>query len=545
MLKKHPKGLMILFFTEMWERFGFYLMFGIFFLYMTDTLRGGLGFSRAKASDIFGTYIAFVYFTPFLGGLLADRIFGYRKAIILGGFLFASGYIVLALPGDTFFWLALSLIILGNGFFKPNISTLVGNLYNEEKYQPYKDTGYNIFYMGINIGGLICNFVAAYLRNYYGWGYAFAAAGIGMIIGMIWFLSGQKYVKHADIQTEKKPEDMPLVKIIYLVFVPLFVFGFIGWFIPGDIFGSDANDAFLFASVPVTLFYIFIWRRASREDKSPLAALLAIFSVVIIFWAIFHQNGTALTIWAENYTDRSIPKIIEPVTGKLGMLQEVDTSPREVPALDDHGVPVVDENSNLVTTTGPHPYFNNLNKSRWPQSGKSLKLISTEIFQSVDPFFIIVFTPFIVAFFAFLRHRRKEPSTPAKMMWGFLLTALSTLVMITAVFVSHNGLEKSSALWLIGCYAFITLGEICLSPMGLSLVSKLSPPRLVSLMMGGWFVAMAIGNKLSGIIGGLWDTIYYKQYFFLINFIGATLAALTVFLMIKWLNRILAKHSGK
>jgi POT family proton-dependent oligopeptide transporter len=545
MLKKHPRGLMILFFTEMWERFGFYLMFGIFFLYMTDTLKGGLGLSREKAADIFGTYIALVYLTPFLGGLLADRILGYRRAIVLGGVLCSIGYFMLAFPGSIALWWALFFIILGNGFFKPNISTLVGNLYNEEKYQAYKDTGYNIFYMGINIGALICNFVAAYLRNYYGWGYAFAAAGAGMIFGIIWFLSGQKHIKHADVLKPKKPEDMSLVKILYLVFVPLFIFGLTGWFIPGSIFGSDSNDAFIFASIPVTLFYISLWIRASKEDKSPLAALLSIFGVVIIFWAIFHQNGTALTIWAENYTDRSIPEIAEPAAETFGMIQYVDTAPREVPEFDPHGIPVTDENGNTVTTMGPHPYFNNLNQDKWPAEGESLKLISTEIFQSINPFFIIVFTPLVVGFFAFLRRRQKEPSTPVKMAWGFLLTAVSTVVMIAAVFVSHNGLEKSSALWLTGCYALITFGELCLSPMGLSLVSKLSPPRLVSLMMGGWFVATAIGNKLSGIIGGLWDSIYYKQYFFLINFSGAILAALALFLMIKWLNRILAEHIGK
>ena len=170
---------MTLFFTEMWERFGYYLMLGIFFLYMTDTARGGMGFGPARASDIVGTYLALVYLTPFMGGLLADRVLGYRRAIVLGGTLMGAGYIGLAIPGEQAFWISLFLIIIGNGFFKPNISTVVGNLYTEEKFKLQKDAGYNIFYMGINIGAFVCNFVAAYLRNYYGWGYAFAAAGIG------------------------------------------------------------------------------------------------------------------------------------------------------------------------------------------------------------------------------------------------------------------------------------------------------------------------------------------------------------------------------
>ena len=546
MLKKHPRGLMILFFTEMWERFGFYLMLGIFFLYMTDTARGGMAFGRAKASDILGTYLALVYLTPFLGGLLADRILGYRRAIILGGSLMAAGYLGLAIPGDSAFWVALLLIILGNGFFKPNISTIVGNLYSETKYQPYKDAGYNIFYMGINIGAFVCNFVAAYLRNYYGWGYAFAAAGVGMIFGIIWFLSGQKTIRHADVRKPTNPEDMALSKIFATVFGPLFLFAAIGWFIPGDIFGSDSTDAFIFASIPITIFYLSLWIRGSKEDKAPIAALLSIFGVVIIFWAIFHQNATALTIWAESYTNRSMPAVVEPTAETFGMVQIVDTSPREVPRLDAHGVPMVDANGNAITEIGPHPYFNNLDESTWAHSDGvvTLKLISTEIFQSVNPFFVVAFTPLVVAFFAFLRRRKKEPSTPAKVGWGMFITSISTLVMIAAVFASQNGLEKSSASWLIGSYAVITVGELFLSPMGLSLVSKLAPARITALMMGGWFLSTSIGNKLSGVIAGLWDSIAMKQYFFLINFCGAMIGALAIFLMVKWLRRVVLEHTG-
>jgi POT family proton-dependent oligopeptide transporter len=546
MLKNHPKGLMILFFTEMWERFGYYLILGIFFLYMTDTDRGGLGFGNAKAADILGTYLALVYLTPFLGGLLADRILGYSRAIILGGFLMAAGYIGLAIPGDTLFWISLLLIIAGNGFFKPNISTLVGNLYTEEKYKKSKDLGYNIFYMGINVGAFVCNFVAAYLRNYYGWGYAFGAAGIGMIFGVIWFMSGRKNISYADVIKPIQAEDMSLARIFGLVFGPLLVFGAIGWFIPGNIFGSDSNDAFLFAAVPVAVFYISLWVRASKTDKAPIAALLSIFGVVIIFWAIFHQNASALTIWARDYTDRSMPAVVEPLAQTFGMVQIVDTSPREVPKLDAHGVPIVDAQGLAVTETGPDPYFNNLDRSVWAdqQGVVSLKLISTEIFQSVNPGFVVLLTPFVVAFFVFLRKRGREPSTPAKIGWGMFITALSTLVMIGAVVASQNGLEKSSPSWLIASYGVITVGELFLSPMGLSMVSKLSPPRITSLLMGGWFVSISIGNKLSGIIAGMWDSIAGKEYFFLINFAGAMIGAAMIFLMVKWLARVMVEHTS-
>ena len=180
---KHPKGLYVLFFTEMWERFGYYLMLGIFSLYMLDSVdNGGMGFSAIKKSDIYGTYLGLVYLTPFIGGLLADRVFGFRKSVVAGGLLMAAGYLALAIPGETSFYVALLLIILGNGFFKPNISVLVGNLYNDDKYRANKDAGYNIFYMGINIGAFVCNFVAAYMRINYGWGWAFAALGVGGVI---------------------------------------------------------------------------------------------------------------------------------------------------------------------------------------------------------------------------------------------------------------------------------------------------------------------------------------------------------------------------
>ena len=197
---KHPRGLYVLFMTEMWERFGYYLMVGIFLLYMVDPISsGGLGFSQGKALDIVGTFVALVYLAPFLGGLIADRLIGYRKSILIGGALMSMGYFGLAVHSETGMYMGCLLIILGNGFFKPNISTLLGNMYNAEALKTKKDSAYNIFYMGINIGAFICNFVAAYMRNNYGWGYAFGTAGVGLIIALIWFAYGMKHVKHADV----------------------------------------------------------------------------------------------------------------------------------------------------------------------------------------------------------------------------------------------------------------------------------------------------------------------------------------------------------
>ncbi|MBZ5708541.1 peptide MFS transporter [Nannocystis pusilla] len=574
MFKNHPRGLPVLFFTEMWERFGFYLMLGIFFLYMTEgpnaiAAKSGLGLSEEQGSDIYGTYIALVYLTPFIGGLLADRVLGYRRSIVIGGLLMGLGYCGLAIPGfgPTFF-LSLLLIILGNGFFKPNISTLVGNLYNDERYRDYKDAGFNIFYMGINIGAFICNFVAAYLRNTYGWGYAFMAAGIGMFLGVAWFLSGMKHTAEADVLKPAKPGDQPVGQILAAVFGPAAVFGALGWFLPEMVLGagktvflSKSNDAFLFACIPVTYYYFTLWRRADGEDRERIGALLPLFAAVIAFWAIFHQNGAALTKWANEYTRREIPEVVVPVADVVGAVQRVDTSLREVIIRDGHGDPVKGPDGKPAKELGPDPYFNNMPRDQWPKppaaectaevippetqakcKDAQTKLVSTELFQSVNAFFVVVLTPFVVGLFSFLRRKGKEPSTPGKIALGLFITALSTLVMVAATFATHNGADKGSAMWLVATYGVITLGELCLSPMGLSLVSKLSPPRLTALMMGGWFLSTSIGNKLSGILSGLFSLFEHKSGVFFLNFGGALLACFMVLLMLPRLRRVMNKY---
>lgn len=542
--EKHPRGLPYLFFTEMWERFGYYLMLGIFFLFMTDGEKGGLGLEKKEASDIFGTYIALVFITPFIGGLLADRVLGYRLAITIGGALMGVGYMLLAIPGYTAFYIALALMIIGNGFFKPNISTLVGNLYNDPKYKSNKDAGYNIFYMGINVGAFICNFFAAYLRNHFGWGYAFFAAGIGMFVGLLIFWSGTKHFKHADVIKPKNPEDMSLSKIFGIVLLPALIVGYLGWIIPGNIFGSDSTDAFIFGALPITGFYVSLLVRANAEDRKPLSALLAIMGVVIVFWAIFKQNGTALTTWAESYTNREIPAVMVKPAKALGMVQEIPYKRDSVLLCDEQFRPVKDANGKIQKVIDYPLYYKNLPPAARPPEGESVKLISTELFQSVNPFFVVVLTPVVVGFFLWARRKGFEPNTPSKIFWGLVITALSTTLMMGAVAVGHNGLEKVSMGWLIGTYGVITVGELCLSPMGLSLVSKLSPPRITALMMGGWFLSTSIGNKLSGVLASLWDTYDQKTNFFLVNCGIVLLASLSIFLMLRWLAQIIREHGG-
>ncbi len=607
---KHPKGLYLLFFTEMWERFGFYLMLGILFLYMTDGLKGGLGFGDGQANDIYGTYIALVYLTPFIGGLLADRIFGYRKTIIAGGLLMAAGYLTLSMPGPTAFAIALFLIIIGNGLFKPNISTLLGNLYNKPEYSRLKDKGYNIFYMGINIGAFVCNFIAAWLRNEYGWGYAFAAAGVGMLIGVGIFISGSKGLAEADQMKPAQKEDMPMSRIVGTIFLPAIGFAILGFFAgrvfgTDNIFGSTSNDTFLFACIPVIWFYLSTYLKSSPQDKKPLGSLMYIYVVVIVFWAIFHQNGNVLTKWAERNTWRPIPESMVGFAKATGMIQEVDDVPGEVrtkevkengqlvtkhsvaiegqyraqadtiarylgasavvsksdsTAADTSAVfavnmPIATRAEGKVAAEGLvaakllpkvtyNTYLDVLPKAEWPTEQKPAKLISTELFQSLNPFFVVLLTPLVIGLFNFLAARGKEPSTPAKIAFGLLITGLSTLVMIAAVSASNNAEMKVSAMWLVGTYAVITFGELCLSPMGLSLVSKLSPSRLTAVMMGGWFLSTSIGNKLAGVLGHMGSDSANKSLVFYINFTGAAICSILLFIAVKRIAAVLKEKTG-
>ena len=539
MKNKHPLGLPFLFFTEMWERFGYYLMIGIFQLYLTTSAeKGGLGMDRKDAADIYGTFIAFVFLTPFLGGLLADRILGYSKSIFIGGALMGIGYLGLAIPGTNYFYISLFFIVLGNGFFKPNISTLLGNLYNDEKYKHLKDSGYNIFYSGINIGAASCTFIAAFMRNKYGWSYAFATAGIGMFVGLIVYFIGLRHYKHADVLKPVQKEDMPLSKIFTTVFLPAIVVGIGAWSIPGNIFGSDSTDAFIFATIPVIIFYVGLYVKASTSDKKPLAALLTIMLVSVMFWAVFKQNGTALTTWAQYYTDREVPSAIKPVAEKLYQAEKLVFRVDSVEAYTDK-FSLIKENGKVKKIWDRPVYFRNLQDELVPPENSEVFLFNTELFQSINPLWVIILTPVVVSFFTLLKKRKVEPSTATKIAFGLLISSLSTLVMVAAVYYCDNGAVKASPLWLISCYGVVTIGELFLSPMGLSLVSKLSPKRLTALMMGGWFLSTSIGNKLSGILATLWDGYDNKANFFLVNFVLLGFAAFVMFILLKWLNKIL------
>jgi POT family proton-dependent oligopeptide transporter len=465
-VERHPTGLYVLFGTEMWERFGFYTAAAIMTLYLQ---RGGFGWSKTEATKLWANYLMFVYATPLIGGWLADRYLGYRRSVLIGGVFFTIGYVMLGLGRIETYYLALALLFAGNGFFKPNISTMVGNLYPSGS--TLKDSAYNIFYMGINIGALMAPIVAegilqlvagsdviqmakagesltseqaAALRS--GYLGAFYAAAIGMTFGTIMFAA--LYRRMASVERRHAPTDHSADERA----------------VTEDLAPTESGAAI--DQVP---------------ERSRIAALLVIYGIVIVFWMVFHQNGSTMTYWA-------------------------------------------DENTN------------------WSVSGT--------ISNAINPFWIVVLSLPLVKVWSWLRAKGLEPSTPTKMVLGMFLTALAFLILFIAAktggdqtFVTDSAgnfvlddkgeykmiQHRVSPIWLIAAYAVISLGELMLSPMGLSLVSKVAPVRMRGLMMGGWFVATAIGNKLTAI-GTLWTKWYHSSFWLLCSlsalFMGFVLLAL-------------------
>lgn len=546
---KHPKGLPFLFLSEMWERFGYYLMIGIFTLYLKD-VKAGFAMTEAESADLYGTFIALVFLTPFLGGLIADRYLGYTKSIVIGGLMMGVGYCLMGVHSLTMLYLAMTLVIIGNGFFKPNISTLLGNIYSTPEYQDKKDDGYNIFYMGINVGAFICNFFGAAMYIMLGWEYAFLAAGIGMFIGVIVFLTGLKHYRAFDIKKGVQEGDMSFAKITMLILFPSLIAGVIGWIVPTKLLGhalvgSNSTDAFIFACLPVIYFYGSLYFKASKTEKRPLAALLTIFIVVILFWAVFKQNGTALTTWADRYTNREVSNpAAKQAFSSLSLSQNVVYQKDSV-ALYDEAFRLQKKDGVVQKEFNYPTYFKNVPAAQLPKEGEHVELWATNLSLSINPAWVIILTPLIVAFFTWLRRRDKEPSTASKIIFGVFISALSVLVMVGAVYAGGNGSEKVSVLWLMGSYGVITIGELFLSPMGLSLVSKLSPVRITSLMMGGWFLSTSIGNKLSGVLATMWDTYSDKSNFFWVNFALLLFSAVIGFVLLKWLNGIMKEVGVK
>ncbi len=593
--ERHPKGLYILFFTEMWERFSFYLILGILYQFLTDYQKGGMGMADGDAAVIVGSYQALVYFTPFIGGLMADRLLGCRRMIVMGGLLMMCGHLALAWPEKMGLFLGLGLLCLGNGAFKPNISTLVGNLY--EPNSPLRDAGYNIFYMGINIGAFICNFVAALVRNYVdrnpvyltsswkvtGWHAAFGSAAIGMLLGVIIFALNYRMFAKADQDPAANEGSKESLTPLWLqCLLPAAVLAVVGWLVASrepfqDWFQKNGMKpptvAFLGACLPVVLFYLTMWRNVpDQRARGRVAALLVIFSVVIIFWATFQLYTTALTAWARDVTDRvpnafvrlfteRLPEDLEPTEDAppsyyFNASPETPRPPREAFEVASDILPLFHLQGlgafQLIVARIAHEdmvkkiYQNSRDDTPTLPPGKPLKLVNTELFSSIEPGFLILFTPLLVGFWHFLRARKIEPSTSAKIALGMVLTAAAAAIMYLATRSCNESQEKSSAWWLFGTYAMFTIAELCLSPMGLSLVNKMAPASKRAFMMGGWFLATSVGLKISGVFGEVYANGTFfgiaidHRNFWIVLIIANILGGCIIFALLHWLNRQMA-----
>jgi POT family proton-dependent oligopeptide transporter len=431
--QKHPKALYLLFFTEMWERFSYYGMRALLVLYLVSEVgKGGLGWTSAQAGHLYGLYTGFVYVTPLIGGYLADKFLGFRYAVMTGAALMALGHGALAIESMPTFYLGLILLVIGNGFFKPNISSMVGQLY--PKGSPLKDSGYTIFYMGINIGAFFGILICGYLGEKIGWHYGFGAACIGMSFGLVLFYSLQSMLGEVGL----KP-----VKVDKLV-----------------------------EAQPIT-----------QVDRERLYVLFVLAFFSMVFWLAFEQAGSSMNIFALNYTDR--------------YLEWLDF---EVPA-------------------------------SW--------------FQTVNAFFIFTLAPLFSILWIKLENMNKNPNGPIKFALGLFLLGLGFLVLVIGAANIPKGAESAtvSMMWLILAYLLHTIGELCLSPVGLSYVNKLSPKHLMGVMFGAWFLAVAVGNYIGGLLFGMIDEVVKTQSIstFFLMFVAIAFGAAVVlfalsFRLRKWMH---------
>lgn len=487
----HPKGLYLLFMTEMWERFSYYGMRAIFMLYMTKMLL----MDSADASNIYGSYTGLVYLTPLLGGYLSDRFLGNRRSIEIGGLLMALGQFVMffsastaGTPAITLMWVGLTLIIVGNGFFKPNISTMVGQLY--PKNDKRVDSAFTIFYMGINLGACIAPIICGTLAEKVDFKWGFLAAGIGMIVGLLTFIAQKNKLL---VDFERKPLGLAVNKFggaqwgmvagaLALIF---FLMNF------KTMFGSDLDviGYLIYGAMIVMPLIIFTNKSLTKDERDRILVIFILAFFVIFFWSAFEQAGASLTIFADKNTDRTI----------FGW---------EMPA---------------------------------------------SFFQSVNALAILALAPIFSALWLNLGKRNLEPTSPKKMAMGLALVALGFVVIAIGV-KGVSDTAKISMFWLLALYVIHTCGELCLSPIGLSMVSKLAPLRFSSMLMGTWFLANAAANKFAGTLsalipGGGEDgkgqkvTSFLGYHitnlydFFLLFVVMCGIAAIILFILSRWLEK--------
>jgi POT family proton-dependent oligopeptide transporter len=431
----HPRGLSTLFLTEFWERFSYYGMRAILFLFMVaSTEVGGLGFDTEKAAWIYGLYTGSVYLTAIPGGFVADRLLGLRRAVLVGGILIATGHYTLAFHGLSTFYAGLILIVLGTGLLKPNISSMVGKLYATDDDR--RDAGFSIFYMGINLGAFVSPFLCGYLGQRIGWHWGFGAAGVGMTLGLLQYVLGGKRLGTVGF-LQKPPKDAG--KLWFLVAVAVALLG------TALILSGQYRDYLIVGSAAVLFAWLLLKGAENSIERKRIAAIALLFIFATLFWAGFEQAGSSLTLFADRITHNQF----------FG-----------------------------------HP-------SSW--------------FQSVEPFFVIALAP--VFAWLWVRLGSRQPSSPGKFAIALSLLSVSFFLVALASMLFGQQQVKVSPWWLVGVYFLHALGELSLSPVGLSMVTKLAPARILGFIMGIWFLTNALGNFLAGSVAGFFDRLPLPQLF--------------------------------
>ncbi|MBL7856534.1 MAG: peptide MFS transporter [Cyclobacteriaceae bacterium] len=446
----HPRGLATLFFTEMWERFSYYGMRALLLLFMVASVEdGGMGLDEKTGGAVYGLYTMFVYLLALPGGWLADKFFGLRKSIFYGACIITLGHITLAFSSNETFFLGLLFIVIGTGMLKPNISSLVGELYPTAE-QAKRDAGFSIFFMGINLGAFISPLITSYLGEKIDWHYGFGAAGLGMFLGIIQFKLTEKYLGTAGLEPARLNDPvvqqqrdrnikiglwtigLSLVVLVALLFTRILVID------PLKI--AQASTYFISGSVVLYFLYLFLIEKLSVDEKKKMGVIAIFFLASTMFYGGYEQQGSSLNLFALRYTDRMI----------FGW---------EMPA---------------------------------------------GYFQSVPAVFVIIFSLAFAWLWVWLAKRNLNPITPAKLALGLIFMGLGYAVMMWASTIVVAG-NKALPSWLIVTYLLHTFGEICLYPVGMSAVTKLSPQRLVGQMMGIWFMSLALGNLSAGLFAGEFD----------------------------------------
>ncbi len=443
----HPAGLMTLFFTEMWERFSFYGMRALLILFMTAAVaKGGMGLNDATATAIYGLYMAGVYLTSLPGGWIADRLIGQQRSVWYGGMIIAAGHFTLAIPSHRTFFLGLVLIVLGTGLLKPNASAMVGDLYPEGGSR--RDSGFSIYYMGINLGGFLGPIICGWLGQKVNWHYGFAAAGIGMVLGLIQYRLTLGTL--GDAGTHALPaHDEPMRQQQFLkrswrglwlgvaAIVLVVGLGYTGVVVYAPQAIAVWSSYVILGLGLGFLLWLFAYGKLSTVEKKRLAALTILFLVQTLFWAGYEQAGSNFNLFAQRYTDLHV--------------------------------------------------FGYAFPASW--------------FQSENSLLILLLAPFFAWLWIWLGRRKLDPSTPMKFALGMVFIGIGFLIMMGAAWVVVAG-HKALPTWLALTYLVHTIGELCLSPVGLSATTKLSPRRYASRLMGTWFLFMALGEILAGLIAG-------------------------------------------